>query len=113
MSDNLRSKMIRLAASMPKGSNERKALLDVLAAVHDGDDWDVSDYYEKLAEDFGRKFNMKPKLPILVSRLYGKLKVGSMYLPAETVAGMGKWAMQQEVDRMEFGPKGLTLVWGE
>lgn len=30
MSD-LRSKMIRLAASMPKGSSERKALLDVLA----------------------------------------------------------------------------------
>jgi hypothetical protein len=32
MSDNLRSKMIRLAATMPKGSSERKALLDVLAA---------------------------------------------------------------------------------
>lgn len=30
MSDNLRSKMIRLAATMPKGSDERKALLDVL-----------------------------------------------------------------------------------
>lgn len=29
---DLRSKMIRLAASMPKGSSERKALLDVLAA---------------------------------------------------------------------------------
>ena len=28
---NLRSKMIRLAASMPKGSPERKALLNVLA----------------------------------------------------------------------------------
>ena len=31
MTDTLRSKMIRLAASMPKGSSERKALLDVLA----------------------------------------------------------------------------------
>lgn len=33
MSDNLRSKMIRLAASMPKGSNERKALLKVLGGT--------------------------------------------------------------------------------
>ena len=32
MTDSLRSKMIRLAASMPKGSSERKALLNVLAA---------------------------------------------------------------------------------
>lgn len=31
MADTLRSKMIRLAASMPKGSSERKALLNVLA----------------------------------------------------------------------------------
>lgn len=31
MSDNLRTKMIHLAASLPKGS-DRKALLDVLAA---------------------------------------------------------------------------------
>lgn len=31
MDTTFRSKMIRLAASMPKGSNERKALLDVLA----------------------------------------------------------------------------------
>lgn len=30
---DLRSKMIRLAASMPKGSTERRALLKVLAAI--------------------------------------------------------------------------------
>jgi hypothetical protein len=33
MSDNLRSKMIRLTASMPKGSSERKALLNVLSSA--------------------------------------------------------------------------------
>ena len=32
MSDTTRSKMIRLAATMPKGSSERKALLSVIAA---------------------------------------------------------------------------------
>lgn len=37
MSD-LRSKMIRLAASMPKGSSERKALLNVLAASKEEED---------------------------------------------------------------------------
>jgi hypothetical protein len=31
MPDDLRSKVIRLAASMPKGSSERKALLDMLS----------------------------------------------------------------------------------
>jgi hypothetical protein len=36
MADTLRSKMIRLAASMPKGSSERKALLDVLAGDRTG-----------------------------------------------------------------------------
>lgn len=36
MADTLRSKMIRLAASMPKGSSERKALLDVLSARSTG-----------------------------------------------------------------------------
>lgn len=32
MADTLRSKIIRLAASMPQGSSQRKALLEVLAA---------------------------------------------------------------------------------
>ena len=37
MADNLRSKMIRLAASMPKGSSERKALLNVLTSTNTAD----------------------------------------------------------------------------
>jgi hypothetical protein len=36
----IRAKMIRLAASMPKGSSERKALLDVLAAGKYDSAWD-------------------------------------------------------------------------
>lgn len=36
MSDSLRPKLIRLANSMPKGSQERKALLDLLAAGSSG-----------------------------------------------------------------------------
>jgi hypothetical protein len=44
MSD-LRSKMIRLAASMPKGSTERKALLDVLK--EGSYTWDELDVFKK------------------------------------------------------------------
>lgn len=45
MPDPLRSSMIRLAASMPKGSSERKALLTVLA----GDQEEWVKLYDKLA----------------------------------------------------------------
>lgn len=42
MANTLRSKMIRLAATMPKGSSERKALLDVLASTRlDADVMDI------------------------------------------------------------------------
>ena len=54
MSDNLRSKMIRLAASMPKGSSERKALLDVLAGGQ------IKRVAKKLGEMLEREFPIKP-----------------------------------------------------
>lgn len=54
MSD-LRSKMIRLAASMPKGSSERKALLDVLAASGQ-----INRAGKKLGEIMEREFPIKP-----------------------------------------------------
>jgi hypothetical protein len=53
MSD-LRSKTIRLAASMPKGSLERRALLDVLAATPDWPGADaVYGYLYKVLEKMG------------------------------------------------------------
>jgi len=51
MSD-LRPKMIRLAASMTKGSNERKALLNVLAAK-DFDSMTMPELEKAVAKSFG------------------------------------------------------------
>lgn len=49
MADTLRSKMIRLAASFPKGSDERKALLNVMASTRL--DADVMDTMRRIHED--------------------------------------------------------------
>lgn len=87
---DLRSKMIRLAASMPKGSAERKALLDVLAdagpimdTVNVGDIFSSSWGYNQTNIDF-YQVTRKMKAMVVLRKIAKKV-VGGVGTPSEKV----------------------------
>jgi len=112
-----RSQMIRRAAALPKGSDERRALLAVLAQeaapLHD----DLMDEslvpYRRLSDDFERQ-----RLGVLdygIGRVqyFGKTVSAGPFkhsgpLDAQKLA---TWLKKAKVSKLSFDPKGLYLQW--